>query len=84
MIRDLFALRPFATWNAYIGNRGMSPYRDVIDWVGGFPFEVAKPELIFEFFKSRGFSLCRLKTCAGGLGCNEFVFKRLPLANPND
>jgi 2-polyprenyl-6-hydroxyphenyl methylase/3-demethylubiquinone-9 3-methyltransferase len=56
--------------------RGMSPWRDVVDWVGGLPFEVAKPEEIFEMFQQRGFSLDRLRTCAGGLGCNEFVFSR--------
>jgi hypothetical protein len=25
-------------------NRGMSPWRDRMDWVGGYPFEVASPE----------------------------------------
>ncbi len=52
----------------------MSPWRDVVDWVGGYPFEVAKPEEIFEFYRDRGFQLQQLKTCVGGLGCNEFVF----------
>jgi len=51
----------------------MSPWRDVVDWVGGYPFEVAKPEEIFGFFRAHGFTLMKLKTCAGGLGCNEFV-----------
>jgi 2-polyprenyl-6-hydroxyphenyl methylase/3-demethylubiquinone-9 3-methyltransferase len=54
--------------------RGMSHWRDAVDWIGGYPYEVAKPEEIFEFYKSRGFNLRRLK-CARGLGCNEFVFK---------
>jgi len=54
----------------------MNPWRDVVDWVGGYPFEVAKPEEIFYFFHSRGFQLEKLKTCAGGLGCNEFVFEK--------
>ena len=49
-------------------------WRDVFDWIGGYPFEVAKPEEIFDFFRARGFELRRLKTCAGGYGCNEFVF----------
>jgi len=55
-------------------NRGMSAWHDVVDWVGGYPFEVAKPEEVFDFFKARGFDLEKMKTCAGGLGCNEFVF----------
>ena len=65
-------------WRSYeIENpRGMSPWRDVVDWVGGLPFEVAKPEDIFTYHKQRGFQLEKLKTCGGGLGCNEFVFSR--------
>ena len=59
----------------------MHSWRDVVDWVGGYPFEVAKPEEIFEFFRARGFELRRLKTCAGGNGCNEFVFVRSGAAN---
>jgi SAM-dependent methyltransferase len=72
----LFHINPFKTWNEYAKERGMSPWYDVIDWVGGYPFEVAKPEQVFDFFKVRGFRLNRLKTCAGGLGCNEYLFIR--------
>src|SRR5580704_11506779 len=71
--KDLLRLRPFATWRAYRDERGMSPWRDLIDWVGGYPFEVSTPEQIFDFYRARGFTLIRLKTCAGTLGCNEFV-----------
>jgi 2-polyprenyl-6-hydroxyphenyl methylase/3-demethylubiquinone-9 3-methyltransferase len=28
----------------------MSAWRDVVDWVGGYPFEVAKPERVFDFY----------------------------------
>ncbi|MEM7404787.1 MAG: class I SAM-dependent methyltransferase [Pseudomonadota bacterium] len=56
--------------------RGMSYWHDLIDWLGGYPFEVAKPEEIFEFCKSRGFTLQAMLTQGGGLGCNEFVFER--------
>ena len=52
----------------------MTSAGDVVDWVGGYPFEVAKPEEIFDFFRRAGFDLQTMKTCAGGLGCNEFVF----------
>lgn len=75
---DLVRGKPFHTWQHYAEHsvRGMSAWRDVVDWVGGYPFEVAKPEEIFDFFRPRGFQLERLKTCAGGLGCNEFVFRK--------
>jgi len=57
-------------------NRGMSVWHDLVDWVGGYPFEVAKPEEIFYFYRKRRFELLKLKTCAGGIGCNEYVFIR--------
>ena len=56
--------------------RGMSYWRDYIDWIGGYPFEVSKPEEIFNFFKRKGFILSQLVTVGGRQGCNEFVFKR--------
>ena len=56
--------------------RGMDAQRDLIDWVGGYPFEVAKPEDIFRFFRDRGFTLDELTTCGGGLGCNQFVLTK--------
>ena len=54
--------------------RGMSAWHDLIDWVGGYPFEVAKPEEVFARVRPLGFELRHLKTCGGGLGCNELVF----------
>ena len=60
----------------YKKRRGMSIFRDWIDWLGGYPFEVAKPEKIFNFFKDNGFLLLNLTT-TNGLGCNQFVFKKL-------
>ncbi|MEV7003549.1 class I SAM-dependent methyltransferase [Streptomyces sp. NPDC093982] len=56
--------------------RGMSRSHDLVDWVGGYPFEVAAPEQIFSFCRERGFELRYLKTCKGGIGCNEFLFTR--------
>jgi 2-polyprenyl-3-methyl-5-hydroxy-6-metoxy-1,4-benzoquinol methylase len=73
---DTLKLSPLKTWKEYHRHRGMSAYHDVIDWVGGYPFEVSKPEEVFEFCKARGFKLQKLKTCGGKLGCNEYVFER--------
>jgi len=56
--------------------RGMSLWHDMIDWLGGYPFEVAKPEVVFRFYKDRGFLIEELNTCGGRMGCNEFVFRR--------
>jgi 2-polyprenyl-3-methyl-5-hydroxy-6-metoxy-1,4-benzoquinol methylase len=63
-------------WTQYDPKRGMSKWNDVIDWIGGYPFEVASPAEIFAFYHERGFQLQYLVTCAGGPGCNEFVFWR--------
>jgi len=35
--------------------RGMSLWYDMLDWLGGLPFEVAKPEQIFDFLYKRDF-----------------------------
>jgi 2-polyprenyl-3-methyl-5-hydroxy-6-metoxy-1,4-benzoquinol methylase len=76
-ILGLFEGHPFRRWTAYGKNRGMSPWHDLIDWVGGYPFEVAKPDAIFRFLDERKFKMVHLKTCAGRLGCNEFTFLKL-------
>jgi 2-polyprenyl-6-hydroxyphenyl methylase/3-demethylubiquinone-9 3-methyltransferase len=55
----------------------MDRRRDLVDWVGGYPFEVSRPEQVFDFYRDRGFALRRLKTAGGGLGTNEFLFQRL-------
>ena len=73
-LKDFLRGRPFETWRNEGKERGMSAWRDLIDWVGGYPFEVAKPEAILEFYLRRGFTLTRLTTCGGSLGCNEYVF----------
>lgn len=62
------------SWKTY-KKRGMSKWHDMVDWVGGYPFECAKPEDIFNLFREKGFNLCHLKTCGSGIGCNEYLFK---------
>jgi 2-polyprenyl-3-methyl-5-hydroxy-6-metoxy-1,4-benzoquinol methylase len=54
--------------------RGMSLWYDMIDWLGGHPFEVATPEQIQAFYHHREFILSQSNTCGTRLGCNEFVF----------
>src|SRR5689334_23394851 len=55
-----FVRRPrqtMARWKNYIRDRGMSPWYDIVDWAGGYPFEVAVPEKLISFFVQRGFTL---------------------------
>lgn len=70
----LLGRNPMRRYKEHKKNRGMSLFRDWFDWLGGYPFEVAKPEEIFDFYNERGYRLERLKTCGGGLGNNQFVF----------
>jgi 2-polyprenyl-3-methyl-5-hydroxy-6-metoxy-1,4-benzoquinol methylase len=77
LLKDLVLLRnPATRYRVKKTSRGMSMWYDWIDWVGGYPFEVAKPDEIFDFFQARGFDLDRLVTCGSGHGCNEFVLRR--------
>lgn len=79
LFRSLAKLKPqeyVRTWTHYDTGRGMNHWRDIVDWVGGYPYEVAAPEEIFEFYKARGFRLTKMKCKGVGLGCNEFVFAK--------
>ncbi len=86
ILRAVVTLRPgeyIRLWTRYEeNNRGMSRWRDIVDWVGGYPYECARPEEIFDFYRERGFALTRLKCGGVGLGCNEFVFVRETGARP--
>lgn len=73
LIRGLLRGRPLQIFEMDKG-RGMSLWRDLVDWVGGYPFEVAEPGDVFKFFRKCGYQLTRLKT-THSLGCNEFVFR---------
>ncbi len=64
------------SWTEYRRRRGMNKWHDILDWVGGYPYEFATPDQIFDFYRARGFSLTKMKCGGVGLGCNEFVFER--------
>lgn len=72
---------PLADWRAKKRDRGMSAWHDWVDWVGGLPFEVAKPEEIVVPLRRRGFVLDSLRTVGNGWGCNEYLFSRLSEAS---
>jgi 2-polyprenyl-3-methyl-5-hydroxy-6-metoxy-1,4-benzoquinol methylase len=80
LARSIVALEPqnyVRSWTNYDSGRGMSKWRDVVDWVGGLPYEFAAPDEIFNFYHARGFELKKLKCGGVGLGCNEFVFEKI-------
>ena len=79
-VKSIITLKPASyirSWTNYKNGRGMNRWYDIIDWVGGFPYEVATVDEIFDFYKARGFALTKVKSKGVGLGCNEFVFERL-------
>lgn len=66
---------PLGQFRAYRKNRGMSLYHDWIDWLGGYPFEVATPAAVTAFLSARGFRLTTLLPTRS-FGCNQFVYER--------
>lgn len=58
-------------------NRGMNLWNDLVDWVGGYPFEYATADKIITFYLQRGFKLVKLNALdKKNLGCNQFVFTK--------
>ncbi len=55
--------------------RGMDFYRDVEDWLGGYPYEYASPKEMRSCFGKLGYTKVR-EVLTPREGCNEFVFKR--------
>ena len=79
MAGAVMRLRPgdyLREWSGYRHLRGMNRWYDILDWVGGYPYEFATADQIFEFYRDRGFTLINMKCGGVGLGCNEFVFER--------
>jgi len=64
------------SWTQYSKNRGMSRWHDAVDWIGGYPYEVATREKLIDFFKVKGFEVLKVKRPDYTLGCNELVFTR--------
>lgn len=56
--------------------RGMSFYYDVIDWVGGYPYEYASAEEMFAFFKKNSLKKIRWQKANVPTGCHEYVFQK--------
>jgi 2-polyprenyl-3-methyl-5-hydroxy-6-metoxy-1,4-benzoquinol methylase len=76
--RDLRAGRPdrwLRRWTHDQPARGMSRYRDWIDWIGGFPYEYASVPETLTRLSAAGFTARRVID-NGGTGCNEFVMVR--------
>jgi 2-polyprenyl-6-hydroxyphenyl methylase/3-demethylubiquinone-9 3-methyltransferase len=67
---------PFSRYFGYQKRRGMSLWPDVLDWLGGYPFEVARADEITGFYNKRGFTLVNSTLSKGGKGRgnNQYIF----------
>jgi hypothetical protein len=72
-LKPMIAIRPLLS---YKKNRGMSRMHDMIDWIGGFPFQFASYEVLQSYFSARGFDQINGKR-ATSLGCHELVFQNV-------
>ena len=85
LIVDIFALANLRNFKAikelvykiknYENSRGMTYINDQLDWIGGYPFEVAKPQIIINFFKEKKFKLIKVKFNKG-YGNNMYLFSK--------
>jgi 2-polyprenyl-3-methyl-5-hydroxy-6-metoxy-1,4-benzoquinol methylase len=70
------------SWTHYKSLRGMSRWHDLLDWVGGYPFEVATPGAVLDRARAHGLVLER-QNVRQGLGCSEFAFRLPDTASEN-
>jgi len=62
--------------NPFRKKRGMNFYYDVIDWVGGYPYEYASKTEVENFFNINNFTLIKYLKPQVPTGCGEFVFQK--------
>jgi 2-polyprenyl-3-methyl-5-hydroxy-6-metoxy-1,4-benzoquinol methylase len=75
--RPMVAIKPMFTQRR---DRGMSARWDEVDWIGGFPFEVASFATLESYFVARGFSLLNARR-NDSWGCNELALRRTACAD---
>jgi 2-polyprenyl-6-hydroxyphenyl methylase/3-demethylubiquinone-9 3-methyltransferase len=57
--------------------RGMAFYRNLVDWVGGYPYEYASVAEVRSAVERKGFTCVRVVPAQVPTGCNQFVFRKL-------
>jgi 2-polyprenyl-6-hydroxyphenyl methylase/3-demethylubiquinone-9 3-methyltransferase len=55
--------------------RGMSRIHDIVDWVGGYPYEYASAPEIIDFYERGGFEQVRVRESTS-FGCHQIVVRR--------
>jgi len=62
------------SWYAYKRSRGMTRLFDMIDWLGGLPYEFASVSALQDFYEKDGFKLEKLIENPN-TGCHELLFR---------
>jgi 2-polyprenyl-6-hydroxyphenyl methylase/3-demethylubiquinone-9 3-methyltransferase len=60
--------------------RGMSRIYDIVDWVGGYPYEYARVPAIIDFYERDGFEQVRVRENSS-FGCHQIVVRRRPIGS---
>ena len=66
-----------------VEERGMNEYNDLVDWLGGLPYEVAYPSEIISRFLVQGFIPLRVLEREQG-GCNVYLFRHEHETDPSN
>lgn len=76
-LKQVVHLEPVTLFSRSGGTRarGMSVKYDMVDWIGGFPFEVATFETLEAYFGVRGFTVKHARRGVS-LGCHELAVQR--------
>jgi 2-polyprenyl-6-hydroxyphenyl methylase/3-demethylubiquinone-9 3-methyltransferase len=79
LVRALLPIIYVAKWLVTLENprkqsRGMHFFYDVVDWVGGYPYEYASPDEVLALVEPLGFRRISCTPSQVPTGCNEFIF----------
>ncbi len=66
----------FRQWTEHKKTRGMSRWHDIVDWIGGHPYENAKADELIKFYENDGYKLLKIIP-NDGIGNHQIVFQRL-------
>ncbi len=72
--RALTFRNPFV-WNRKI-ERGMNIYHDIVDWLGGLPYEAASEDEMLQWGIANKLQLKRIKCQSGKGSCNYYLFQK--------
>ena len=63
--------------NPMVMDRGMDFYYNVVDWIGGYPYEYASRDEVARYLEAKEFSLRHSRQSVVPTGCNEYAFCRI-------